>query len=120
MAGHPSDKNKNDDKMWTHAGGKLRELGADKLSDVELLSIIIAPGIKGRSAERIAQDTLTKFSSFRGMSGQPLEKFLQIKGLSDVKIIRIAAVLEIAKRSVHTVLKELKDDPELREEVFGK
>jgi len=32
------------------------------------------------------------------MAGQPLEAFLQFKGLSDVKIIRIAAAFEIARR----------------------
>ena len=36
---------------WQHPGGKLRELGAGKLSDAVLLSILIASGIKGKSAE---------------------------------------------------------------------
>jgi DNA repair protein RadC len=36
----------------------------------------------------------------------PLEKFLEIKGLSDVKIIRIAAAFEMAKRIVKQVLEE--------------
>lgn len=40
------------------------------------------------------------------MANQPLEKFLQIKGLGEVKIIRIAAAFEIARRIVHEVLKE--------------
>ncbi len=97
----------------------MRELGAEQLTDVELLSIIIAPGVKGNPAEKIAEDTLAKFGSFRGMSNQPLEKFLKIRGLSDVKIIRIAAVLEIAKRSVNFVIQELKGDPELQKEIFG-
>ena len=40
------------------------------------------------------------------MANQPLEKFLEIKGLGDVKIIRIAAAFEIAKRIVNQVVKE--------------
>ena len=40
------------------------------------------------------------------MADQPLEKFLEIKGLSDVKIIRIAAAFEMARRIVNHVLKE--------------
>jgi DNA repair protein RadC len=40
------------------------------------------------------------------MANQPLEKFLEIKGLGDVKIIRIAAAFEIARRIVNQVLKE--------------
>ncbi len=39
------------------------------------------------------------------MANQPLEKFLEIKGLGDVKIIRIAA-FEIARRIVNQVLKD--------------
>ena len=92
--------------MWQHPGGKLRELGAETLTDAELLSILVAPGIKDKPAEKIADEILKRFSSFRGMSGQPLERFLEIKGLSDVKITRIAAAFEIARRIVNEVLKE--------------
>ena len=104
---------------WHHAGGKLVELGADKLSDAELLSIIIGTGIKGKSAEKIAEELLTKFGSFKGMSNQFLERFLSIKGLGDTKVIRIAAVFEIAKRCVDIVINDLKEDEELRKEVLG-
>jgi len=83
---------------WRHPGGKLRELGAASLNEAELLSILISPGIKGRPAEIIAADILTKFGSLEAMSNQPLEKFLDIKGLSDVKIIRLAAAFELALR----------------------
>lgn len=89
---------------WTHPGGKLRELGSETLSDVELLSILISTGTKGKSAEQIAKEILDRFSSFKGMANQPLEKFLEFKGLGDVKIIRIAAAFEIAKRIVKNVL----------------
>ena len=91
---------------WSHPGGKLRELGPKSLTDTELLSILISSGIKGKPAEKIAQEIFEKFNSFKGMANQPLEKFLEIKGLSDVKIIRIAAAFEIARRIVDQVLKE--------------
>ncbi len=38
------------------------------------------------------------------MANQPLEKFLEFKGLGDVKIIRIASAFEIARRIVKEVL----------------
>ncbi|MBM4136163.1 MAG: hypothetical protein FJ241_04945 [Nitrospira sp.] len=93
-------------KTWTHPGGKLRELGAETLTDAELLAILISTGTKGKSAEKVAQEILDKFGSFKGMANQPLEKFLAIKGLGDRKIIRIAAAFEIARRIVNQVLKE--------------
>jgi len=93
-------------KTWTHPGGKLRELGAESLTDAELIAILISTGTKGKTAEYVAKDILDKFGSFKGMANQPLEKFLEIKGLGDVKIIRIAAAFEIARRIVNQVLKE--------------
>ena len=84
--------------QWKHPGGKLREEGAASLTDSELLAILIGTGIKGRSAELIAQEILAKFGSLEGLANQPLERFLEIKGLSDVKIIRIAAAFELACR----------------------
>ncbi len=83
---------------WQHPGGKLREKGATSLSDSELLSILISTGIKGKSALKIAEEILHEFGSLESLSNQPLEKFLDIKGLSDVKIIRIAAAYELARR----------------------
>jgi len=85
---------------WRHPGGKLRELGPETLTDAELLAILISAGIKGKPAERIAEELLARFGSFKKMANQPLKKFLEIKGLGAVKIHRIAAALEIARRMV--------------------
>ena len=83
----------------------MRELGAGNLSDAELLSILIAPGIEGKPAEEIAEEILQKFGGFKGMANQPLEKLLDTKGLGDTKIIRIAAAFEIARRVIQGGLK---------------
>jgi DNA repair protein RadC len=85
-------------KTWSHPGGKLRELGAEALSDAELLAILISTGIRGKPALAIAEEVLERFGSLSDMSNVPLERFLDIKGLSDVKIIRIAAAFEITRR----------------------
>ena len=85
-------------QTWQHPGGKLRELGPESLSDSELLAILISSGIKGRPAEKIAEEILANFDSFKGVVNQPLHKFLGIKGLGNVKTIRIAAAFEIARR----------------------
>jgi DNA repair protein RadC len=85
-------------KEWHHPGGKLRELGAQALTDTELLSILISTGIKGKPAEKIAEEILEKYGSIYGMANQPLERFLEFKGLSDRKIIKIAAAFEIGRR----------------------
>jgi len=99
-------KMSNKPQRWQHPGGKLRELGAETLTDAELLSILIAPGIPGKPAETIAEEILQRFGGFKGMANQPLEKLLDIKGIADVKIIRIAAAFEIARRFVEGIPKD--------------
>jgi DNA repair protein RadC len=84
---------------FEHPGGKLRELGAESLTDQEILAILISSGTNGFSAEQIANELVEKFGSIAGMAGEPLEKFLCVKGLGDVKITRIAAAFELARRA---------------------
>lgn len=97
-------------KKWHHPGGKLREQGADTLSDAELLAILISTGAKGKPAEKIAEEILERYGSFFGMSNRPLEEFLEFKGLADVKIIRIAAAFEIGRRLAKEVLSHEKGE----------
>ncbi len=93
-------------KKWRHPGGKLREEGAGKLADSELLAILISSGTKGRPAEAIARDILDRFGSLAGLANQPLEALLAVKGLGDVKILRIAAALELARRTANEIIRE--------------
>ena len=96
-------ENQPDYPLWKHPGGKLLHLGPNKLSDSELLSILIASGIKGKSAEQIGEEIMQRFGSFKGLANQPLEKLEALKGLGPVKTVRIAAAFEIARRIVNQV-----------------
>ena len=99
-------KKKKKFQKWRHPGGKLREKGPETLTDEELLAILISTGIPGKTAEEIAKELLNKYDFFRGLVNQPLKKLREIKGLGDVKIIRIASAFEIARRIVKEVLKD--------------
>lgn len=85
-------------ERWQHPGGKLREKGGESLTDAEVMAILVSTGIKGKPALKIAEEIIEKFGSLEGLANQSLERLLEIKGLSDVKIIRIAAAYELAKR----------------------
>lgn len=91
---------------WSHPGGKMEKLGPETLTNSELLAVIISSGIPGKPAKKIADDIIKKFGSFRGIAGQPYEKFQEIGGLGKVKIHRLAAAFEIATRIVDDILKE--------------
>jgi len=102
----PHMKDGSESHGWRHAGGKMIERGAESLSQAELLSILIGTGIKGKSAEKIGEEIIAKFGSFKGIANQPAEKFLKIRGLGEVKVIRIAAAFEIARRIVNEVMED--------------
>lgn len=68
-------------REWTHPDGKLREQGAASLSDAELLAILIATGIPGKSTGLIAEELLARFGGLNGPANQSLERLLAIKGL---------------------------------------
>lgn len=72
-------------------------------SDAELLAEIIGSGIHGRPPLVIAESLLARFGSFLGLFGQDMGDFISIKGLNSVKIIRIAAALEVAKRVARAI-----------------
>lgn len=75
----------------------------DGPGDADLLAEIIGSGIRGRSPKVIAEDLLARFGSFLGLFGQDMGEFLPVKGLDSVKIIRIVAAMEIAKRVSHAM-----------------
>lgn len=79
------------------------ETPPQETSDADLLAEIIGSGIRGRPPKVIAGSLLAKFGSFLGLFGQDMGKFLSIKGLNSVKVIRIAAAMEIAKRVSHAI-----------------
>ncbi len=97
---------KEQSKKWNHPGGKLVELGPSSLTDEELLAILIGSGYKGQSAQDIAKELLDNYYSIPGLMGHKLTDLSKIKGLKDVKVIRIAAAFEIARRVVKALEKE--------------
>ena len=93
-----------EEQSWEHAGGKLAELGPEALTEVELLSILVAPGTRGNPAQTIAENIIKKFGSIERFGGHALEELYEIKGMGDTKIIRLAAALEIARRAAYGFL----------------
>ena len=82
---------------------KLQIYGAEKLSNAELLSIIIKTGTKENTSIDLANQILKlarqkNINYLRSMLDHSIEEFMQIKGIGRVKAIQLIAVGEIAKR----------------------
>lgn len=87
---------------------KLIKEGEHKLTDTELLAILIRSGTKGETAIDIARKIIDKFGSFRNMSHTSLKSFKEIKGLGIAKICQIKAAIEIGRRMIEQEIKDKK------------
>ena len=86
---------------------KLQIYGSKKLSNAELLAIIIKNGTKEHTSVDLANEILklknkTSENSLRFMQDVSIEEFMNIKGIGKVKAIQLKAVTEIAIRMFKT------------------
>ncbi len=80
---------------------KFSAFGAERLSDAELLAIIIRKGTKDRDALSIAKDILGLYGSKDGLLNLMRfsdADFADISGIGRVKAIQLAAIAELSKR----------------------
>ncbi len=82
---------------------RLETYGAQALSDVELIAIILRNGSTGLSSVELASELLALDSRKEGLSflrDFSLEELRRSKGMGRVKAITIKAALEIGRRSM--------------------
>ena len=77
---------------------KLFKYGERRLSDTELLAILLRSGVKGQSAIDLGRKIMQKFKTFRNMSHTDVRDWKEFKGLGQAKIAQIKAALEIGRR----------------------
>jgi len=85
---------------------KLFKEGEHKLSNTELLAILLRSGVKGESAIDLARKILQKFKTFRNMSHTDISDWKEFKGLGKAKIAQIKAAIEIGRRFGEEEIKE--------------
>lgn len=85
---------------------KLQKLGAQALSDAELLAVFLRVGVVGKSAVDLARDLVTHFGSLNRLFAASAQEFSSIKGMGEAKYSQLQAVLEMAKRALAEQLKE--------------
>ena len=86
---------------------KLLKYGADRLSDAELLAILLRTGTKGKSAIEMAEEILKNAGgTFKGLAGKDIDEITKTPGIKNAKVITIAAALEISRRVSKQILKD--------------
>ena len=76
---------------------RLIKLGSESLSAQELLALIVARGIPGKSVMNIAQELLSKFGNIKSVSEATIEQICEIQGIEPAKAAQIKACFEIGK-----------------------
>lgn len=79
---------------------KLLASGADKLTDAELLALIIRTGDSSskNSAVDLARSLLSRFGSFRQLAAASISELCQQTGIGPAKAAEIQALFQIARR----------------------
>lgn len=77
---------------------RLLRLGAEALSTVELLAIIMGTGTKGDSVLMTSQKLLSEFGNLQNIVPATVEEISRVRGIGKAKAIQIKAALELGKR----------------------
>lgn len=77
---------------------KLLRLGAQHLSDAELLAILLRVGLPGCDVMTLSRDLLNHFGSLRQIMTAKQADLLAYKGMGPAAFCQFAVVLEIGKR----------------------
>ena len=72
--------------------------GINNLSDAELLAILIGVGSKDNNVLQLANSLLADSLTMFNLASSPYQYFIQFKGISKVKALKLCAAFEIAKR----------------------
>ncbi|GAB6089615.1 RadC family protein [Spirochaeta dissipatitropha] len=78
---------------------RLQRCGAENISDIELISILLGSGGTGRSVTAISHDVITMLDRLKGRIDP--EILSQIKGLGPAKSAVISAAIELGRRQLN-------------------
>ncbi|MCS7075333.1 MAG: DNA repair protein RadC [Bacteroidia bacterium] len=77
---------------------RLALLGADKLTNAELLAIILGSGTKGKNVLHLCEEILHHYEGLYQLGNAAWQELMQIEGLGEVKAKILNAVFELGKR----------------------
>ncbi len=79
---------------------RLLQSGADRLTDAELLAILLRVGRQRSSAVDVARDLLQQLGGLHGLANRGLQELCQVSGIGPAKAAQVMAGLELGKRAL--------------------
>jgi DNA repair protein RadC len=76
---------------------RLAAHGADKLSNAELIAIVLRTGMKGMSAIHIAEQLLRQFGTLQNLANASLDDLRKVKGIGRDKAVALKAAFTLAR-----------------------
>ncbi len=77
---------------------KCLELGANALSNAELLAAIIRTGTRGLNSVELSERILSEFGDLNGLHDISVADFMSVKGIGRAKAVQICCILELSRR----------------------
>ena len=77
---------------------RLISFGVEKLSNEELISIILKTGTKSRNVKELSFDILKEYKEISNLKSITISKLKNIKGIGSVKAIELVATVELGRR----------------------
>lgn len=83
---------------------RLLDEGPARLTDAELLAVVIGTGRRGATSLDLAREALTRFGSLRDLLAAPRTEVCGISGLGPTRWARLQAAAEIVRRTLREAL----------------
>ncbi len=77
---------------------RLERLGAEALTDAELLAILLRVGKKGVNAVQVGQRTLNQYGGLVGLHRASFKELCQVDGIGRAKAAQIKGAIELGRR----------------------
>ncbi|MET3290414.1 JAB domain-containing protein [Brevibacillus fluminis] len=83
---------------------RLLRLGAQALSEAELLAILLRTGTEKENSYQLSIRLLSSFHDLRGLSQASYDELVRIKGIGPVKAIELQAAFELGRRQMGNIV----------------
>lgn len=77
---------------------RLEALGAQALTNAELIAILLRVGVRGENAVEVGQRLLKRFGGLQGLHRAPFKELMNQYGMGEAKASQIKAAIELGRR----------------------